>query len=247
MPIGLIGGTGMSDLFETELNTERVNTPFGAVAIRRGTWAGHEVGFIARHGLAEARAPHQICYQANISALQHLGCTHIIATNAVGAIREDIKPGDLALPHQFLDFTKTRSLTLLDTPDAQVRHTDFTEPYSPYLRARLAQQARALGLCVHEDVVYVCTEGPRFETPAEIRMFALLGGDVVGMTGVPEVVFAHEADIAYASICIATNYAAGRSAQPLTAEEVHEVMQQRRPELVRLLEGVVSRIEPQMA
>lgn len=242
MPIGLIGGTGLGDLFDAEMGTELIPTGFGQVPVRQGLWAGQEVVFIVRHGPDGACPPHEVPYRAYISALGYLNCTHIIATNAVGAIREDIKPGDLALPHQFLDFTKSRPQTLFDSAEDEVPYTDFTEPYSPYLRKLLGERARSLGLTVHEDVVYVCTEGPRFETAAEIRMFATLGGDVVGMTGVPEVVFGREAGIPYASVCIATNYAAGLSDQPLSAEEVHEVMNQRRPDVLRLLEGVLSQL-----
>ncbi len=245
MPVGLIGGTGLSELEGVELEAEVVATRFGEVAVRRGRWAGREVVFLGRHGADQNLAPHQIPYQANIAALDKLGCTHIIATNAVGAIRQDIEPGHFALPNQFIDFTKTRPLTLFDDTGSETVYVDVTEPYSPQLRDLIAEQAWELNLVIHQDIVYVCTEGPRFETPAEIQMFATLGGDVVGMTGVPEVVLACEAQIPYASICIATNYAAGLSAQPLTDQEVHELMDQCRPDLLRLLEAVLSQLKPQ--
>lgn len=244
MPIGLIGGTGLSELPDAELQAQVISTRFGQVPVQRGRWAGQEIVFLARHGADEHLAPHQIDYQANITALKNLECTHVIAINAVGAIREDITPGDLALPSQFLDFTKTRPQTLFDQPESEVVYVDVTEPYSPYLRQLIAEQARELGLVIHQDVVYVCTEGPRFETPAEIRMFAMLGGDVVGMTGVPEIVLACEAQIPYASVCVATNYAAGISKQPLTVEEVRQLMDERRPDLIRLLEAVLLHLKP---
>ncbi len=244
MPIGFIGGTGLSQLPGVELEGEIVPTRFGEVAVQRGRWAGQEIVFLPRHGSDERLAAHQINYQANITALKSLECSPVIAINAVGAIREDIEPGHLALPNQFLDFTRSRPQTLFDQPGSEVVYIDVTEPYSPRLRRLIAEQAWELGLVVHQDVVYVCTEGPRFETPAEIRMFATLGGDVVGMTGVPEVVLACEAQIAYASLCVATNYAAGISSQPLTAEEVHELMDQCRPDLLRLLEAVVAQVDP---
>ncbi len=242
MPIGLIGGTGLSKLPDVELEAEVVSTRFGQVSVQRGSWAGQDIVFLARHGADEHLAPHQIPYQANISAMQELGCTHIIATNAVGAIRQDIEPGHLVLPNQFLDFTKSRPHSLFDDPKMQVVYVDVSEPYDPNLRQLIAEQAWELGLVIHQDVVYVCTEGPRFETPAEIRMFATLGGEVVGMTGVPEVVLACEVGIRYASLCIATNYAAGLSPQPVTAQEVHELMDQRRPDLLRLLEAVLLQL-----
>src|SRR5690606_34061261 len=145
----------------------------------------------------------------NIAAVAQLGCQAIIATNAVGSLRPQMKPGDYVLPDQFLDFTKTRPLTFFDGDDGKVRHIDFTEPYCPSLRSTVGHCLRERGLRVHEPATYLCAEGPRFETPAEIRMFSAWGADVVGMTGVPEVVFAHELGLCYASLCIVTNMAAG--------------------------------------
>ncbi len=245
MPIGIIGGTGFSQLPEFDLHREEVTTAFGAVTVLSGSFADKEVVFLPRHGAAGRLAPHQIAYQANIAALQSLGCTHILATNAVGGIREDIEPGHLVVPDQFLDFTRQRPLTLAEGSDEEIPHIDVTNPYCSYLRRLIAEQAWEAGLVVHQDVVYVCTEGPRFETPAEIQMFAQLGGDVVGMTGVPEVVLAREAEICYASVGVVTNYAAGISGETLSADEVHELMGQIRPDLLALLTEVTIRLDPQ--
>ena len=112
MPIGIIGGTGFSQLPEFDLHREEVTTGFGVVTVLSGSFADKEVVFLPRHGAAGRLAPHQIAYQANIAALQSIGCTHILATNAVGGIREDIEPGHLVVPDQFLDFTRQRPLTL---------------------------------------------------------------------------------------------------------------------------------------
>ena len=245
MPIGIIGGTGFSQLPEFDLHREEVPTDFGAVTVLSGNFADKEVVFLPRHGAAGRLAPHQIAYQANIAALQSIGCTHILATNAVGGIREDIEPGHLVVPDQFLDFTRQRPLTLAESTDEKIPHIDVTNPYCSYLRRLIAEQARETGRVVHQDVVYVCTEGPRFETPAEIQMFAQLGGDVVGMTGVPEVVLAREAEICYASVGVVTNYAAGISGEILSADEVHELMHQIRPDLLALLTKAIARLDPQ--
>ncbi len=245
MSIGIIGGTGFSELPGLDLHQEEVTTAFGAVAVLRGSFAGKEVVFLPRHGTAGRLAPHQITYQANIAALQSLGCTHILATNAVGGIREGIAPGHLVVPDQFLDFTKQRPLTLAVGTEEKILHIDVTNPYCSYLRRLIAEQSGEAGLVVHPDVVYVCTEGPRFETPAEIQMFAQLGGDVVGMTGVPEVVLAREAEICYASVGVVTNYAAGISGETLTADEVHRLMDQLRADLLALLTETIVRLDPE--
>jgi len=241
MPIGIIGGTGFSQLPEFDLHREEVTTAFGAVTVLSGSLADKEVVFLPRHGPAGRLAPHQIAYQANIAALQSLGCTHILATNAVGAIRAGSAPGHLVVPDQFLDFTKQRPLTLAEGSDEETPYIDVTNPYCSYLRQLIAEQA---GLVMHQDVVYVCTEGPRFETPAEIQMFAQLGGDVVGMTGVPEVVLAREAEICYASVGVVTNYAAGITGETLSADEVHKLMGQLRPDLLALLTQAITRLDP---
>ncbi len=244
MPIGIIGGTGFLEVPEFDLHRREVSTDFGAVTVLSGSLADKEVVFLPRHGAAGRLAPHQIAYQANIAALQSLGCTHILATNAVGGIRADIEPGHLVVPDQFLDFTKQRPLTLAQGSDEVIPHIDVTNPYCSYLRRLIAEQAGEAGLVVHQDVVYVCTEGPRFETPAEIQMFAQLGGDIVGMTGVPEVVLAREAEICYASVGVVTNYAAGITGETLTADEVHELMDQLRPDLLGLLTEAIAKLDP---
>jgi len=123
----------------------------------------------------------------------------------------------------------------------------MTEPYCPELRRAIAREAETLGLGCREELTYVCTEGPRFETPAEIRMFATLGAHVVGMTGVPEVVFARELRLCYASLCIVTNLAAGMSSEPVSAAEVREVMDEMRPRVRELLAAVLQVIDQQTA
>src|SRR5690606_4612226 len=123
-----------------------------------------------------------------------------------------------------------------------VYHVDVTEPYCPVLRRVLHETGRPLGLTVHDGATYVCTEGPRFETPAEIRMFAQLGGDLVGMTSVPEVVLAREAGLCYTSVCMVTNYAAGMVDYPLSHEEVLEVMARNVSNLRTLIIEAIARI-----
>lgn len=225
MRIAIIGGTGVYDpglLGEREEKV--VRTPYGEAHITLGVYRGVEVAFLTRHGPHHSVPPHRINYRANVWALRHLGVERVLATAAVGSLNLEMKPGDFVLVDQFIDFTRRRESTFFEGGEAGVVHVDFTEPYCPQLRAVLAQTARELGISVHDGGVYVCTEGPRFETPAEIRAFRRLGGDLVGMTNVPEVVLAREANLCYALVAMVTNFAAGISPTPLTHEEVLEVM-----------------------
>ncbi len=221
----IIGGTGVYDPHILDnIRNEQVATPYGTVDLKVGTYRGKEVAFLARHGAGHAVPPHLINYRANIWALKLLGVRRVLATTAVGSLNTAMAPGHFVFCDQFLDFTKARSLTFFDGGPAGVVHTDFTEPYCPEIRQVLLAGAGELGLPCHASGTYVCTEGPRFETPAEIRAFARLGGDLVGMTNVPEVILAREAGLCYATVSMVTNFAAGISNHSLTHQEVLEVM-----------------------
>lgn len=241
MPLAIIGGTGLDEM-PGDWRPLSVATPAGEVPCFSGELGGQETVFLPRHQPGHALPPHRLNYVGNALALQILGCERILAVTAVGGIDPALGPGTLCLPVQFLDFTSARPRTLFEPPDSPPVHTDFTEPYCPELRQAVRTAAAALGLPPLPEVVYVCTEGPRFETPAEIRMFAQLGGQVVGMTGVPEVVFAREAGLCYAGISVVTNYAAGISPTPLTGGEITELMAQRREVLLALLAATAERL-----
>ena len=244
MRIGIIGGTGVYELgHEMTTGAEQVPTPYGAVEVAIGAHEGRELVFLPRHGAGHKIPPHKINYLANIDAMRISQCDRIIATNAVGAIHRDMQPGDFVVPDQFIDFTKCRPLTFFDGEAARVRHVDVTEPYCPAMRATTLSLLRDRGAPLHPAATYVCTEGPRFETPAEIRMFEGLGGDLVGMTGVPEVVLAREVGICYMSLCIVTNAAAGISAEPLSEGEVTELMKTRLPALRELVGRIVAKLD----
>jgi len=223
--IAIIGGTGVYDpSILQNVREDEILTPYGDVKYKLGEYAGTEVAFIPRHGSHHSIPPHKINYRANIWAIKKIGVKKIIATTAVGSLNPAMKPGDFVLIDQFLDFTKSRTSTFYEGGERGVVHLDVTEPYCPSLRRTIKKAADALNLPIHEQGVYVCTEGPRFETPAEINMFAKLGGDLVGMTNVPEVVLAHEAEMCYATISMVTNSAAGISETILTHAEVVETM-----------------------
>ncbi len=222
MPVGIIVGTGLGSLVDGE-RLETVPTAYGEALIGRQERGGRMVFILPRHGPGHRLPPHRINYRANIRALQQLGCDTILATNAVGSLRPKIGVGSLVLPDQFIDLTRQRPLTFFDGEDGQVVHTDVTAPYCPTLRQALREHLEAAGLASCDGGTYLCTEGPRFETPAEICMFAQWGADLVGMTGVPEVVLAREAGLCYASLCVVTNLAAGLAEGRLDEQHISDV------------------------
>ncbi|MGI6037953.1 MAG: S-methyl-5'-thioadenosine phosphorylase [Limnochordia bacterium] len=241
--LAIIGGTGVYDpAFLTESQERTVKTPYGDVPVLVGQGPRGPVAFLARHGRQHGIPPHKINYRANIWALKELGVQGIIATAAVGSLRRDLPPRTFVLLDQFIDFTKSRCTTFYDGAGGKVVHTDFTEPYCPRLRQYLQGAAKEVGIELRPTGCYVTTEGPRFETPAEVAMFGRLGGDVVGMTGVPEVVLAREVGICYATVAMVTNYGAGLSQQPLTHEEVDETMNQLRGQLRNLLSASLESV-----
>lgn len=221
----IIGGTGIynPDILQ-DLRTVVQDTRFGSVDVTIGSYDGNEVAFIPRHGSKHSVPPHLVNYRANILALYKLGVKNILATAAVGSLNFDLKPGQFVLVDQFLDFTKCRPNTFYEGGEFGVVHCDMTVPYCPELRQAMVQAASKLNFSVINGGIYVCSEGPRFETAAEILMFKQLGGDVVGMTSVPEVCLARELGMCYATVATITNFAAGISPTILTHHEVYEVM-----------------------
>lgn len=243
--IAVIGGSGIYDPAVLE-NTrkEELNTPFGRATIVRGSIHGKEVAFMARHGENHSVPPHLVNYRANIWGLKQIGVKNIFATAAVGSLNLEMEPGQLVLVDQFLDFTRSRPQTFMEKG---VLHLDMTTPYCPELRKLLAVTAKQLDLAHYHNGTYVCSEGPRFETPAEVYMFRQLGGDVVGMTGVPEVVLAKEAGMCYATIAMITNFAAGISVRRLSHQEVVSIMTENADNLRQLLIKAIVALDPERA
>jgi 5'-methylthioadenosine phosphorylase len=238
---GVIAGTGVADLLESPGEQRLVQTPYGEVAFAVGTLGGQEAAFINRHGPRGFLLPHRVNYRGNIFALRDLGVQRVLATAAVGAISEHLIPGHFVLLDEFLDFTKARPLTFFDQGDRPPVHVDVSEAYCPNLRGDLTQAGLPLGERLHPAGTYLCAEGPRFETPAEIQVFRSFGADVVGMTGVPEVVLAREAGLCYASAAVVTNWAAGIASEPLDSDEVAEVMRANMDRLRDLFAGAIAR------
>jgi 5'-methylthioadenosine phosphorylase len=230
--IAVLGGTGFKGLFK-DAKQLRLGTPYGiAPPLSIGRIDGKDVVFLSRHGPDHSVPPHRINYRANVYALYTMGVERIIAMNAVGAINRDFKPSDVIIPHDFIDFTKLRDTTFYD--EAPVTHIDVSQPYCPQLRRLLIETSRKLELHTWDRAVLVCTDGPRFETPAEIEMFRRLGCDIVGMTGIPEAVLARELEMCYAAFCFVSNMAAGIQEQ-LTPFDVPKVCEEIMPKLEQVL------------
>ncbi len=242
--IGIIGGTGVYDpKILDHVHQVETMTPYGAVSYKVGDFEGKSIAFIPRHGSKHSIAPHLINYRANIWAMKKIGVRRILATAAVGSLHLPMKLGDFVLVDQFIDFTKNRISTFHEGGKRGVVHVDLTNPYCDSLRDKLLTVGKDIGLEIHGRGTYICTEGPRFETPAEIAMFAKFGGHLVGMTNVPEVVLAREAEICYGTIAMVTNFAAGVSPNPLTYGEVIKIMNQNTENLKMLLMNTIKNID----
>lgn len=235
--IGIIGGSGVEELtFTKGFRSRIIKTDYGSVPVAEGKVEGKTVVFLIRHGKKYA-LPSEVNYRANIIALKKAGVEKIITSAAVGAINRKMRPGDFVLLSDFMDFTRGKRETF-------TKHSfiDMSRPYDPSLGKNILGAGNKLGLKIHPQATYACTEGPRFETKAEIRAFARLGCDVVGMTQVPEVVLAAEAGIPYAAIAVVTNYAAGVVNKKINPNHVVAVMRDKSKILSQLILEVIKRI-----
>ena len=228
----IIGGTGVYQLDGSCLEKD-IATPYGSVKVYMKDTGSGETVFLPRHGKGHAVPPHRINYRANIKALQQLGVKRVLATAAVGSLNEGLPPGSLVIPDQFIDFTKQRANTFYNGEEG-VAHADMAEPYCPALINALEEKAANAGIRIGGRGTYVCVEGPRFETKAEIRFFKSMGGDMVGMTGVPEAVLARELGICYAAVGIVTNWGNGMVKQPVSHDEILGIMKRGRDSVIRL-------------
>src|SRR5664279_1395551 len=207
--LAIIGGSGLTKLSTLAVaHREVVRTPYGdpSSALVFGQIAGRDAIFIARHGHGHTIPPHRVNYRANLWALKERGVASILAVASVGAIAAGHAPGDLVLPHQLLDYTSGRESTFFDGGDRTVLHIDFTQPYTPRLRADCLSAARAAGLAVRDRGVYAAVSGPRLETAAEIDRLDRDGATIVGMTGMPEAALARELMVDYAAIAVVVNH-----------------------------------------
>ena len=237
-PIGIIGGSGVKSILKG--NQKILGTPYGPTPnLTIGEIDSRPAVFLPRHGENHSSPPHKVNYRANIWGLKSLGVERIIATNAVGAIDQQLTPGEIVIPSDIVDVTKSRIGTFYES--SPVTHIDVSQPYCPKVREILTTSSLASGRNRPKDVVMGCTEGPRYETPAEIRMLRTMGCDIVGMTGAPEAFLARELEMCYASISFVSNMAAGLQ-RTLSAREVEEKGRETGQVLNRILTGAIAKI-----
>jgi len=245
--VGIIGGSGLDDPAILRGAAEReVSTPWGAPSspLRCGEIAGVPCVLLARHGRRHTIPPSRVNDRANIAALRDAGCSHVLATTAVGSLRAEIERGDLVILDQFIDFTRSRATTFHDAfaPGRPI-HTAMAEPFDRALRERLVAAAAALGLRHHPRGTVVTIEGPRFSTRAESRMFRAWGADVVNMSVAPECALAAEAGLPYAAVAMATDYDSWNEDEPpVTWAEIERIFADNADKVVRLLVRAIGEL-----
>lgn len=221
--VGVIGGSGLYEIEGlAEVEEVAVNTPFGrpSDAIVVGMLSGVRVAFLPRHGRGHRLSPSELPARANVWAMKALGVTHLLSASAVGSLREELAPRDVVIPDQLLDRTKgSRPATFFG--QGLVVHIAFAEPYCPELRGIICEAAAGVGATVHDGATLVVMEGPQFSTVAESHFYRRIGGDLIGMTALPEAKLAREAEMCYCTIAMVTDYDCWHeSEEPVTVEMV---------------------------
>lgn len=241
--IGIIGGSGLDnpEILKNS-SAKEVDNRFGqpSSSLTCGKISEVEVVILARHGKDHGIMPTKVNYLANIWALKEEGCTHILAATAVGSLREEIKPGNLVFPSQFIDFTRHRNLTFFHD---KVVHTPMSSPYDENLTDILCKTCDEFSFPYNRDVTVITIEGPRFSTRAESHMFRAWGADIINMSTCPEVLLANEVGIPYQTIAMSTDYDCWReNTEPVTYEMVMKTMHENAEKVKRLLVEVIPKI-----
>lgn len=242
--IGIIGGSGLEDpKILQEISKKSMETRWGSPSsqLTCGFIGGVEVVILSRHGTDHTIMPSNVNFRANIQALKDQGCTHILATTAVGSLRENLRPGHIVFPDQYIDRTTKRNSTFYD--QNKVCHIPMAEPFCSKLRALLKQTADQLNIESHKKATVITIEGPRFSTKAESKMFRMWGADIINMSTCPEVTLAREAGICYQSIAMSTDYDCFRDDVPhVTWDEIVKTMNQNAENVKKLLLAVIPKI-----
>ena len=246
--VGVIGGSGLEnpDII-AQPEEVRVTTRFGdpSSTLTVGTIGGTDVVILSRHDRNHRIPPTHVPNRANIQALCDRGCTHIIATTAVGSLREAIGRGDFVILDQFIDFTRRRDVTVFDTFDDGMHHVPMAEPFDAELRRVLSATARSLGIAVHDRGTVVTIEGPRFSTRAESHMFRAWGADVINMSTAPECIIANELEIPYAAVAMSTDYDCWKEdEEPVTWQAVLEIFHENAAKMTDLLVATIPAVRP---
>lgn len=241
--IAIIGGSGLTNLKNLEITRKEVmRTPYGepSASMVFGQLGGQDVVFLPRHGSQHTIPPHEINYRANMWALREAGADRVLAVAAVGGISDRfLTPGTLVLPDQILDYTYGREHTYFSGADKKVIHVDFTEPYCSMLRNAIISGAGATEQALVISGTYAATQGPRFETRAEVRRLEQDGADIVGMTGLPEAALARELGICYAHLALVVNPAAGKGTESISLDDINMNLSNGMKTVRRLLETVI--------
>lgn len=238
MRSAIIGGTGFQ-LPDTGLTRHEIQTPYGEVVLFEDGGGDDALYYLPRHGIGHVLPPHRVNYRANIQALKQLGIIQAIGVYAVGSITSMVLPGNFGIIDQFIDFTTGRESTFFDGGATGVHHIPMVEPYSRRLRTLIAKTAVEQGRKLSLKGTYICTNGPRLETPAEIAMFRKWGADYVGMTASTETILAHEAQIDFAGIAYSVNWAAGLDAEGFSFVE-EEISFRVMSQVIQLAQSVLK-------
>ena len=243
--VGIIGGSGLDDPdILKDAKEVTVDTPYGAPTsvLTCGSIEGVDVVIIARHGKDHSIFPSAVNFRANIQALKDQGCTHILAATAVGSLRQEIAPGHLVFPGQFIDHTRKREVTFFDK--GEVVHTSMAEPFCPNLIDLLSSSAGEMGVPFHKNKTVVTIEGPRFSTQAESHMFRSWNADIINMSTVPEVCLARERKIHYAAVAMSTDYDCWHEEEePVTWEMIVKTMKENAGNVIKLFLNVIPKIK----
>ena len=238
--IGIIGGSGLYDIFN-DVVEKKVSTPYGdpSGSIEIGKISGVEVAFLPRHGKKHTIPPHKVNSKANIWALESVGVKRIITISAVGSRKEELPPGHIIMPDQFIDYTSGRALTYYDGPE--VYHISAADPFCPDINGTVYREARSKNIESHNGGTYICVEGPRFSTRAESRMFRQFA-DIIGMTLVPEINLAMERAMCYSTIATITDYDVWAE-KPVDAMEVIKTAKENEEKVKTILSGVIPKLK----
>ena len=242
--IGIIGGTGLENLEIIEGSSDiSIKTPYGSPssALKEGSINGENIVVLSRHGTDHTISPTNVNFRANIWALKEIGCTHILATTAVGSLRQEIKPGDIVFPNQFIDHSKKRDLTFFDKEE--VVHTPMAEPFCPRILEVLQSTSKELDITYHTNKTVITIEGPRFSTKLESQMFRLWKADIINMSTCPEVALAREQKMHYAAIALSTDYDSWKEDQePVSYELIQKTLKTSSSRVTKILFKTVDKM-----
>lgn len=244
MKIGIIGGTGVYEIPGVETDEKVVDTRYGQAKAYVGKGDNKDVVFLTRHGVDHSIPPHKVNYRANITALKKLGVERVMGIYCVGSLTTMVPPGGMVLLDQFIDFSMHREATFFQGGEFGLGHTDMVQPYCPTLRNTVHKLARDKKFELYPTGTYLSFNGPRFETKAEIKLFAGWGADVIGMTGGSETALAREAGLHFAAVAYSINYGAGLKDASMKIEKAD--LDVRLPQLMQLvLEALRKPFEPE--